>query len=88
MFDHNRGGRGGGGISARPLRKKVFFFIYLNILFQKFRRFFLSKCVSGYFKTKKERRKKVPMATKPRGGVKALVVGPLRLSALLNRNPN
>ena len=41
--------------------------------------FFLSKSVSGYFKTKKiKTEKKVPMTTKPMGGGEALVVGPLK----------
>ena len=70
---------GGGGVRARPLRKKELFFISFYILAQKlWRNFCLSKSVSGYFKTTKNKnKKKVPMTTKPRG-VKALVVEPLK----------
>ena len=51
------------------------FYIYIFIYFSPkiVEKCFLSKSLSGYFKTKKKKKKrkkkkKVPMATKPRGG--------------------
>ena len=68
-----------------PLRKKkLFFHIFIYFSPKIVENFFLSKSGSSYLKTKKKKEKKVPMATKPRGGgVKALVVGPLRKELFL-----
>ena len=65
------------GVRARPIRKKDFSYIFIYFSPKIVENIFLSKSVSGYFKTKKT---KVPMTTKPArgGGVKALVVGPLK----------
>ena len=63
-----------------------FFFIYLYILAQKLRRkFFLSKSVSGYFKTKKG--SYGHQAERVGRGVKALVAGTLKKRTLFLRLP-